>query len=68
MGWRIALWIGLVALAVALLYAVRGILMPFVVAWLIAVLLEPVVRKLRLKGREFVAQSEIVSIITYKLI
>ena len=50
MGWRIALWIGLVALAGGLLYAVRGILMPFVVAWLIAVLLEPVVRKLRLRG------------------
>jgi predicted PurR-regulated permease PerM len=48
--WRIVVWVALVAVAVAFLYAVRSILLPFVLAWLIAVLLEPIVRKLRLKG------------------
>ena len=48
--WRIAVWVALVAALLAFLYAVRSILLPFVLAWLIAVLLEPVVRKLRLRG------------------
>ena len=48
--WRIAVWVALVAALLAFLYAVRGILLPFLLAWLIAVLLEPVVRKLRLRG------------------
>lgn len=50
MGWKIALWAGLVVLALAFLYVVRGILLPFVLAFLIAALLEPTVRKLRRRG------------------
>ncbi|HXH60069.1 MAG TPA: AI-2E family transporter [Fimbriimonadaceae bacterium] len=48
--WRVLVWVALVAVIVAFLYAVRSILLPFVLAWLIAVILEPVVRKLRLRG------------------
>ena len=49
-SWRIALWVGLVVVTLWFLYSVRGILLPFVLAWLIAVILEPLVRKLRLRG------------------
>jgi predicted PurR-regulated permease PerM len=48
--WRIVVWVALVAATVTFLYAVRSILLPFVLAWLIAVILEPIVRKLRLRG------------------
>ena len=48
--WRIAVWVALVLATLLFLYAVRSILLPFVLAWLIAVILEPVVRKLRLRG------------------
>lgn len=48
--WRILLWVAIVVATLAFLYAVRGILLPFVLAWIIAVMLEPVVRKLRLRG------------------
>ena len=36
--------------ALLFLYLVRGILLPFVVAFVIAALLEPAVRKLRMRG------------------
>ncbi len=49
-SWRIVLWVGLVVVTLWFLYSVRGILLPFVLAWLIAVILEPLVRKLRLRG------------------
>lgn len=49
-GWRIALWVAVVVLAIAFLYLVRGILLPFVVAFVVAALLEPLVHRLRLKG------------------
>ena len=49
-GWRIALWAALVLVAVLFLYLVRGILLPFLVAFVIAALLEPAVRRLRLRG------------------
>lgn len=48
-GWRIALWILIVALAIGFLYLVRGILLPFVLAAIVAVLLEPGVRQLQQK-------------------
>jgi predicted PurR-regulated permease PerM len=48
--WRIVVWVALVLATLVFLYAVRSILLPFVLAWLIAVILEPVVRKLRLRG------------------
>lgn len=49
-GWRMALWGGLVLLALVFLYLVRGILLPFIVSFIIAALLEPAIRKLRLRG------------------
>src|SRR5690349_21641091 len=49
-GWRIALWAALVLAVVLFLYLVRGILLPFLVAFTIAALLEPAVRRLRLRG------------------
>lgn len=49
-GWRITLWAVIVLAALGFLYLVRGILLPFVLALLLSVLLDPVVRKLRLKG------------------
>src|SRR5437870_1596454 len=49
-GWRILLWAVLVLAALIFLYLVRGILLPFVVAFIIASLLEPAVRRLRMQG------------------
>lgn len=49
-GWRIALWAALVLAVVSFLYLVRGILLPFLVALIVAALLEPSVRRLRLRG------------------
>jgi predicted PurR-regulated permease PerM len=49
-GWRIHLWAVLVLNAVLFLYLVRGILLPFILSFIIAALLEPTVRKLRLRG------------------
>jgi predicted PurR-regulated permease PerM len=48
--WRIALWAAIVVAALWFLWAVRGILLPFVLAFLIAVLLEPSVTKLEKRG------------------
>jgi predicted PurR-regulated permease PerM len=50
MGWRITLWVTLVVVALAFLYLVRGILLPFIISFIIAALLEPSVRRLRLRG------------------
>ncbi|RYG36134.1 AI-2E family transporter [bacterium] len=49
-GWRIALWAVLVLAALLFLWLVRGVLLPFVVSLIIAALLEPGVRWLRLRG------------------
>ncbi|MCW5940521.1 MAG: AI-2E family transporter [Fimbriimonadaceae bacterium] len=49
-GWRIALWIGLVILVFGFLWLVRGVLLPFVLAYLVALLLEPVVKGFRRIG------------------
>ncbi|MCC7102554.1 MAG: AI-2E family transporter [Fimbriimonadaceae bacterium] len=49
-GWKIALWILTVALVLGFLYLVRGILLPFIVGSLVAILLDPVVRQLRRRG------------------
>lgn len=48
--WRILLWVAVVAALGAFLWAVRGVLLPFILAWLFAVLLEPVVRGLKKLG------------------
>jgi len=49
-GWRIALWAVIVLAALTFFYFVRAILLPFVLALLLSVLLDPAVRKLRLRG------------------
>jgi predicted PurR-regulated permease PerM len=49
-GWKIALWIGIVALAAGFLYLVRGVLLPFALALIISVLLDPTIKKLRTRG------------------
>src|SRR5687767_7111487 len=49
-GWRIVLWAVLVLAALAFLYLVRAILLPFILAFVIAALLEPGIRRLRNKG------------------
>jgi predicted PurR-regulated permease PerM len=49
-SWRIALWAAIVVAALAFLYMVRGVLLPFALSYVIAVLLEPLVRRLRLLG------------------
>ncbi len=48
--WRISLWVGLVALVVAFLWAVRGVLLPFVLAFVVAIVLEPIVTRMRRVG------------------
>ena len=49
-GWKIALWVAIMIVALVFLYAVRAILLPFVIAFVISTLLDPTIRKLRLKG------------------
>lgn len=49
-GWRIALWIGLVIGVLVFLFFVRAILVPFFVVFIIASLLEPLIRGLRFRG------------------
>jgi predicted PurR-regulated permease PerM len=49
-GWRVALWVAIVVVAVGFLYLVRGILLPFMLAVVISTLLDPSIRKLRLRG------------------
>ncbi len=49
-GWKIALWVLVVGLVLGFLYLVRGVLLPFILGSLIAILLDPVVRRLRKRG------------------
>lgn len=44
------MWAVLVVTALLFIYLVRGILLPFIVSFIIAALLEPTVRRLRLRG------------------
>jgi predicted PurR-regulated permease PerM len=48
--WKLALWVAIVFATLTFLYLVRAILLPFVLAWLVAIVLEPAVRKMRLRG------------------
>lgn len=59
--WRIAIWVAIVIATLAFLYAVRSILLPFILAWIIAVMLEPLVRKLRLRGFSRAAAANIIT-------
>ena len=49
-GWKIALWVLVVGIAVWFLYLVRSILLPFVLAFIISALLDPSIKKLRMRG------------------
>jgi len=49
-GWKVAIWAVIVLAALLLLYLVRSILLPFVLAFIISMLLEPTVKRLRRKG------------------
>jgi len=49
-GWRISLWVAVLLLVIGFLYLVRSILLPFLVVFLIATMLYPLVRKLRYRG------------------
>src|SRR5688500_3513530 len=49
-GWRITLWAAIVVVALLFLYAVRSILAPFVLAFLVSFLLDPTIRRLRMRG------------------
>lgn len=48
--WRISLWVIVVAITLWFLFAVRSILPPFILAFLISVLLEPVIQKMIKRG------------------
>lgn len=60
-GWRILLWVVIVLAAIFFLYLVRGILFPFLASFILAALLEPLVRKLRLRGMSRKAAVALVS-------
>lgn len=49
-GWRVLLWAALVGAALVFLYAVRGILPPFIGAILLASILDPASRRLQKRG------------------
>lgn len=49
-GWRVLLWAALVGVALVFLYAVRGILPPFIGAILLASILDPGTRRLQKRG------------------
>lgn len=49
-GWRVLLWVVIMMAILAFLYAVRGVLLPFVIAFALSAILDPVIRKLRLRG------------------
>lgn len=49
-GWKIALWVLVVGIAVWFLYLVRSILLPFILAFIISALLDPSIKKLRMRG------------------
>lgn len=65
MGWRITLWVTLVVVAVVFLFLVRGILLPFLVSFIIAALLEPSVRRLRLRGYSRVLSVSMVFVVFF---
>lgn len=48
--WKVAIWVGLVLLSLWFFYAVRSVLLPFALAFIIAILLEPLIQKLRARG------------------
>lgn len=62
MWWKIALWVVLVLFAILFLFMVRSILLPFIVAFLVAALLDPTIRRLRRRG---LSRASAVSIVFF---
>ncbi|GMV36807.1 MAG: hypothetical protein AMXMBFR61_13150 [Fimbriimonadales bacterium] len=48
--WRVTIWAVLLVAALWFLYQVRSILPPFIAAWLLAMLMEPTIKRLREAG------------------
>lgn len=67
-GWRITLWAAIVAVALLFLWLVRSILAPFVLAFLISGLLEPTIRKMRMRGYSRAAAVWVVFIVFFSVI
>lgn len=67
-GWKVALWAVVVAAALWFFYAVRSILLPFIVAFIISSLLEPTVRKLRTRGYKRVTAVLIIFVAFFGLL
>ncbi|MBI3721706.1 MAG: AI-2E family transporter, partial [Fimbriimonas ginsengisoli] len=49
-GWRIVLWAVLVVAALAFLFLVRSVLLPFILAFIVAAVLDPMIQRLRNHG------------------
>jgi len=49
-GWKIVLWVAVVLATLTFFYLVRGVLLPFVLGFIVAMILEPIVLKLRHRG------------------
>jgi predicted PurR-regulated permease PerM len=64
-GWRILLWAVLVLTALVFLYLVRGILPPFIIAFVIASLLDPSIRRLRLRGLKRIYAVSLVFVVFF---
>jgi predicted PurR-regulated permease PerM len=68
-GWRLALWAVVAAIALVFLWSVRSVLVPFAVAWIVAVLLEPLVARLEgVLAKPFPKAKRTVSIATINLV
>lgn len=64
-SWRIFLWVAVVVVTLWFLWSVRGVLLPFVLAWLTAVLLEPVILKLKKLGLPRPAAVMLISLLFF---
>lgn len=49
-GWRVFLWVALVVATLVFIYAVRSILLPFILATVITAILQPFIKRLRKMG------------------
>lgn len=67
-GWRIALWAAIVLVALLFLWATRGILAPFVLAFLVAGLLEPTIGKMQARGMSRPVSVWIVFILFFSVV
>lgn len=66
--WRILIWVAIVVATLGFLFAVRSILLPFALAFLITVLLEPNIQKLRRRGVSRSASVTLVMCVFFGLV